>query len=163
MPEDMTADAVRIEEYDGDRGRIEWLMRLAEESDQMLYSYRDTGRVWVAVTDAGEIVGQLLAAPEADGVSWEIVNLGIAEPLRGKGIGRRMVELAIAEAGKAGMSRVEVATAATDIGNLRFYQRCGFRMSRIVRDAFGAHTGYPEWIDVDGIPLRDQVWFDMEL
>ena len=51
-----------------------------------------------------------------------------------------------------------VATAAADIGNLRFYQRCGFRFTAVERDAFGPATGYPEPIVIDGIPLRDRVW-----
>ncbi len=53
-----------------------------------------------------------------------------------------------------------LATAAADVGNLRFYQRCGFRMTRVVQDAFGPHTGYLEPIEIDGIPMRDQVWFE---
>jgi len=67
------------------------------------------------------------------------------------------------------MSAAAVATtsrrapAAADIGNLRFYQRCGFRMERVVQDAFVPATGYPDPIEIDGIPLRDQVWFGMDL
>jgi hypothetical protein len=53
-----------------------------------------------------------------------------------------------------------VATAAADIGNLRFYQRLGFRMRSIERDAFTAATGYPPGIVLDGIELRDRVWLD---
>jgi hypothetical protein len=67
------------------------------------------------------------------------------------------------EARRAGARRLDVATATADTGNLRFYQRCGFRMSLVVRDAFGPHTGCPEPIDINGVPLRDQVWFDLDL
>lgn len=56
-----------------------------------------------------------------------------------------------------------VATATADIGNLRFYQRVGFRMFAIEPDAFSAATGYPEPIDIDGIPLLDRVWLAREL
>ena len=59
--------------------------------------------------------------------------------------------------------RLLVATAAADIGNLRFYQLQGFRMLRIERDAFGVATGYPDGIVIDGVALRDRVWFDQEL
>ena len=55
-----------------------------------------------------------------------------------------------------------VATAACDVGNLRFYQRLGFRMSDVVRDVFVPENGYPEE-EFDGIPLRDQVRFDLTL
>ena len=50
--------------------------------------------------------------------------------------------------------------AAADVGNLCFYQRQGFRLRSIDRDAFTAATGYPPGIVIDGIPLRDRVWFD---
>jgi hypothetical protein len=56
-----------------------------------------------------------------------------------------------------------VATAAADAGNLRFYQRCGFRFLSVERDAFTPATGYPEPIYIDGVLLRDRVWLDRSL
>ena len=56
-----------------------------------------------------------------------------------------------------------VATGTADVGNLRFYQRLGFRMLSIERDVFTPEWGYPEGLEVDGIPLLDRVWFDQEL
>ena len=67
-----------------------------------------------------------------------------------------MAVLAAADSGSA----VLVATAAADIGNLRFYQRQGFRMRWIERDAFTPATGYSPDIVIDGIKLRDRVWLD---
>src|SRR4051812_45449986 len=71
---------------------------------------------------------------------------------------RPPIELARAE----GHAMLAVATAPADIGNLRFYQRLGFRMREIERDAFTEATGYPPQ-DVDGIPLRDRGWLDLDL
>ena len=53
-----------------------------------------------------------------------------------------------------------VATASADVGNLRFYQRLGFRMRSIDRDAFTADTGYEPGLRIDGIELRDRAWLD---
>jgi hypothetical protein len=64
--------------------------------------------------------------------------------------------LAAAEA----VTTILVATAAADIGNLRFYQRQGFRMRSVERDAFTPATGYPLGLRIDGIELRDRVWLD---
>jgi len=58
-------------------------------------------------------------------------------------------------------STVRVATAAADIDNLRFYQRLGFRLRSIERDAFTAATGYDPNASFDGIELRDRVWLDL--
>jgi hypothetical protein len=57
-------------------------------------------------------------------------------------------------------TEVLVATAAADTGNLRFYQRLGFRMRSVERDAFTPAAGYPPGLCVDGIELRDRVWLD---
>jgi hypothetical protein len=56
-----------------------------------------------------------------------------------------------------------VATAAADVGNLRFYQRAGFRMRSVERDAFSPATGYPTETLIDGVELRDRVWLDLPL
>ena len=48
-------------------------------------------------------------------------------------------------------------------GAVRFYQRCGYRMLCVVRDAFIPATGYVTDELIDGIPLRDQIWFDLTL
>jgi predicted N-acetyltransferase YhbS len=89
--------------------------------------------------------------------------MAVVERMRGTGIGRTLVETALASAAREGATRMLVATAAADIGNLRFYQRCGFRFASIEHDAFTPDTGYPERIVVDGVPLRDRVWLEQHL
>ena len=153
---------ITIEEYAGSHREVEWSFRLAEDSDQQLTSYIDLGRVWVARAPDGEIVGHLQAVAR-DESRWEVVNTAVAEHARGQGVGRALLERAVDEARSAGVARVILATATADIGNLRFYQRCGFRMTRVVPDAFGAYQGYPPGIEVDGIPMLDQVWFERAL
>jgi hypothetical protein len=61
-----------------------------------------------------------------------------------------------------GRATLLVATAAADDPVLRFYQRSGFRMLRVERDAFNSTAGYPP-IEVDGIPLRARVWLALTL
>jgi GNAT superfamily N-acetyltransferase len=152
--------SIRVEPYAGDRHDLLWSFRLAEDSESSLAGYLERGLVWVARGADGSVVGHLQAIPH--GQAWEVLNTAVAEDRRGEGIGRLMLEAAVDAARTAGVTRVVVATAAADIGNLRFYQRCGFRMERVVRDAFTPETGYPDPIDIDGIPLRDQVWFSKE-
>ena len=55
---------------------------------------------------------------------------------------------------------VVVATAAAGIDTLRFYQRAGFRLRSVERDAFTPVKGYPAHSSLDGIELRDRVWLD---
>jgi GNAT superfamily N-acetyltransferase len=153
---------VTIDEYAGPHRDLAWSFREAEDSEEQLDSYIDLGRLWVARTSDGETMGHLHAVPREAEV-WEVTNTAVAESARGQGVGRALLERAVDEARTAGASRVIVATATADVGNLRFYQRCGFRMTHVVPDAFGAPQGYPPGIEIDGIPMLDQIWFEREL
>jgi GNAT superfamily N-acetyltransferase len=153
---------VRVEEHTGLRPGLRPLFELAEDSAQALDAYIDAGRVLVAV-DGDAVVGQLQLT-DADGpAAAEIKNMAVAPSHQGRGIGRALVEAAIALARAEGRSMLVVATAAADTGNLRFYQRAGFRMRSVERDAFTAATGYEPGIEIDGIELRDRVWLDMAI
>ena len=155
----MTPVDVTVEEYAGPRRDLAWSFRLAEDSEQLLESYLGLGRVWVARGDHERIVGHLqVVARDPD--TWEVTNTAVVEEVRGRGVGRVLLERAVQEARSAGASRVVLATAAADTGALRFYQRCGFRMTHLVRDAFAPSRGYAPGIVIDGIPMLDQVWFE---
>ena len=74
-----------------------------------------------------------------------------------------LVVAALARCAADGWSRIVVATGAADTGNLRFYQRLGFRFLSVERDAFTAATGYSVANVIDGIPLLDRVWLSQDL
>ena len=150
---------IRIEEHAGSHRDLAWSFREADDSEELLDVYIDLGRVWVAVTPEGETVGHLQAVPR-DHAHWEITNTAVVESQRGRGIGRALVEHAVDVARSCGIVHVVLATGAADIGNLRFYQRCGFRLTHVVPDVFTPANGYPAGLEVDGIPLLDQVWFE---
>ena len=148
---------MRVERHTGPRSELRHLFEEAEDSPEQLDAYVDDGIVLVARDDDGRIVGHLQLD---DG---EIKNMAVEPARRGTGVGRELIRAAIELARSQGRSALTVATAAADVGNLRFYQRAGFRMRAIERDAFTPETGYPADLRSDGIPVRDRVWLDMEL
>jgi GNAT superfamily N-acetyltransferase len=156
MPRDL-----RVETYDGPRENLRSLFELAEDSAAELDAYIDAGRVLVAVSD-GEIIGHLQLTGTGEPQQAEIKNMAVREDRQGQGVGRLLVQAAIdlATTGAGAVTTILVATAAADIGNLRFYQRQGFRMRSVERDAFTPATGYPAGLLIDGIELRDRVWLD---
>jgi len=154
MPHD-----VRIETYRGSRDSLRALFELAEDSAAELDSYIDAGRVLVAVS-GGEVIGHLQLTGTGDPRQAEIKNMAVLEARQGQGVGRRLIQAAVTIAAAEAITTLLVATAAADIGNLRFYQRQGFRMRSIERDAFTPATGYPPGLRIDGIELRDRVWLD---
>lgn len=120
------------------------------------------GRVLVA-TDDGHIVGHLQLVESDVEHQVELRSMAVIDERQRQGIGRALIERAIADCRAAGLHTLLVATAPADTGNLRFYQRLGFRMLRIQRDAFTTADGYPEGLTIDGIPLRDRVWLTLDL
>ena len=149
------ADLV-VEEYDGPRSALMTLFEQADDSREEIESYIERGEILVARCE-GEIIGHVQWIPG----DWELKSLAVAEKHRGSGIGSMLVRSAVDRAFDAGAARVVVATATADIGNLGFYQRLGFRMERVERDAFRTARGYPA-IEIDCIPLRDRIWFSLD-
>jgi len=153
---------VAIDWHEGDRASLRPLFSLAEDSASELDSYFMAGRVLVA-RSGGDVVGHLqLFVADAPG-HVEIKNMAVREDLHGRGIGRLLIRTALARLAGEGVSTVLVATASADVGNLRFYQRMGFRMRSVERHAFTEATGYRPDLHVDGIALRDRVWLDRDV
>lgn len=153
---------LRITWHDAPRAELRSLFELAESSKSQLDGYIGLGRVLIA-SDDDAIVGhlQLIEGPEPGDV--ELKSMGVLPARQRSGIGRALVAAAVERSVADGRRRMVVSTAAADTGALRFYQRVGFRMASIERDAFTPATGYPDPILIDGIPVRDRVWMSREL
>jgi lactoylglutathione lyase len=160
---DAGADRSTIGWHRGPRSELRNLFRLADDSPEQIDAYIDLGRVLVATDERGEIAGHLQLLPETRDGSTEIKSLAVQERFRRRGIGRRLVEHALAVCRDEGARVVTVSTAMADIDNLRFYQRRGFRAASIEPDAFTPQTGYPPAAAVNGIPIRDAVRFEFAL
>lgn len=159
MSDDGRLTDVVIDEYTSDRECLRTLFALAEDSAAELDSYLRLGRILVARRN-GDILGHLqLVDTDRPGVA-EIKNMAVREEAQRQGIGARLVQAAMNLLAAESIGLVEVATAAADIGNLRFYQRQGFRFRSVERDAFTPVHGYADGLIIDGILLRDRVWLD---
>jgi GNAT superfamily N-acetyltransferase len=151
---------MHIDRFDEDRTLLLPLFALADDSQ--IAAYISRGEVLVA-RDGQQVVGHLQILETGEAGELELKSMAVVENRQREGIGRSLVEAAIANCRARNGRRLIVSTAAADTGNLRFYQRQGFRMSRIVRDAFVPSTGYEDGAMIDGIPLRDQVFLDLDL
>ena len=158
-PAEPDGPGIEIEMYGASRDALRELFELAEDSPAALESYLHAGRVLVAVR-AGEVIGHLQLVDTGQPGQVQLTNMAVRESMQDRGFGRQLVQAAVDLAAAESATEIVVATAAADIGNLRFYQRQGFRMRSVERDAFTPGTGYPPELLVDGIPLRDRVWLD---
>jgi GNAT superfamily N-acetyltransferase len=155
-------DAIAVDWYDGPRETLRELFLLADDSTQQIDATIDLGRVLVAADADGTAVGHLQLV-SVSGEMPEIASLAVVERCRGRGVGRALVERALVVCRSEGAASVRVRTGMADVGNLRFYQRCGFRAEAIERDAFTPERGYPPGLEADGIPLLDAITFTADL
>jgi len=86
----------------------------------------------------------------------EIVELAVAAERQGEGLGRVVVQWIVEEARRREKRAVVVGTANSSLGNLAFYQKCGFRMHEVRADYFWY---YAEPVYEHGIRKRDLLMF----
>ena len=158
----LSAPGPTVRLHTGPRGDLRTLFCLADDSPREIERYIELGLVQVAVLQ-GEVIGHAQIVQREDPGVWELKSLAVRAEHRRKGIGVGLLRASLDLARERGARRMVVATATADVDNLRFYQRQGFRMASIERDAFTPAKGYPERLAVDGIPVRDRVWLDQSL
>jgi GNAT superfamily N-acetyltransferase len=144
-PDEIEALIPILLQAEGSEGALRW--SLAKLSDVV---YR------------AELGGQLVGAAT---MQWrddpcELVDLAIAPERHGQGLGKKLVAWLVEEARRRGKRQLLVGTANASIGNIAFYQKCGFRMDHIRRDYFWY---YREPHYENGIQIRDMLVFQYDL
>lgn len=158
----MDRAGVHVELHGGPRDALRALFEMAEDSAAALAAYLDAGDVLVAL-DGDVVVGHLQLVDTSDPHVSEIKNMAVVPSSRGRGVGRQLVAAAVSLAEERGRGVLLVGTASADVGNLRFYQRAGFRLRSVERDVFTAANGYAPQASDEGVTLRDRVWLDLKL
>jgi GNAT superfamily N-acetyltransferase len=144
--------------HEGPRAPLRHLFELADDSRTQIDGYIELGRVLVARSERGEIIGHLQLIPtSADAV--EVKSIAVREDHQRRGLGRRLMARALTICREEGTRAVSVTTATADLDNLRFYQRCGFRATTVEHDVFTEAKGYPPHLEANGIPVRDSITF----
>ncbi|HEY7735750.1 MAG TPA: GNAT family N-acetyltransferase [Candidatus Limnocylindrales bacterium] len=120
-------------------------------------SHLATGRL-VARDRDDRVVGWIALAPVSDrcvydGVAWESVY--VAADARGQGIGRGLLEAAIAASEAADIWTLQAGVLAENAASLALHEGCGFRRVG-VREALG-RDGSGRWRDVVLLERRSRV------
>ncbi|MBW4435513.1 MAG: GNAT family N-acetyltransferase [Pleurocapsa minor GSE-CHR-MK-17-07R] len=135
------------------------LLHDADEDDrriaQALQNRDNTS--YLAYAD-GRVIGALVLcrAPE----HAEIVYLAVPTELRGHGYGRDILSHLANAMRSLGVGFLLVGTANASIGNIVFYQKCGFRMDS-VRKGFFDDLAQPAY--ENGIRIRDLLMLRLDL
>ena len=116
---------------------------------------------WLAYEE-GEIIGLITCRIIGD--EMEILSL---DSLKGnRGIGTKLLEKAVEEARRSGCAKVMLITTNDNLHALRFYQKRGFDMARIYRNAVDESRKIKPQIPLlsdDGIPIRHEIELEMKL
>ncbi|PLT28420.1 GNAT family N-acetyltransferase [Peribacillus deserti] len=130
---------------------------LADEDENIVNGYLLEGEMF-SIRIQGKLAGAILFVFQDETV--ELKNIALLPESRGKGIGKEIMRFFIQHYRKEGYLKMEVGTANSSIGNIAFYQKAGFRISRIVKDFF---LQYGERIFENGIQAVDMIMFERKL
>jgi ribosomal protein S18 acetylase RimI-like enzyme len=117
---------------------------------------------FAAVSADGTVAGVVTYLIEAD--VCEVVSIDAA--VQREGIGTALLEAACEAAGAAGCRRVRLITTNDNVDALRFYQRRGFALTELRRDAVDESRRLKPQIPLvgaHGIPIRDELVLVREL
>lgn len=162
LPPRAGRNAIRIATFHGDRRALLPLFALADDSGRQIHRVLGHGEILVATVGL-LVIGHIQLVDGAHPGTFEIGSMAVQPLYQNGGIGRKLIAAAARQCRARRGARLRVSTAAAATGALRFYQRCGFRIAGVVRDAFPQSAGYRRGIRVEGIPLLDAVTLELEL
>jgi GNAT superfamily N-acetyltransferase len=106
------------------------LLLLAEPSESALrWSLANLSDTAYRMDDGGEVVGAATVRWHKD--PCEIIELAVTPERQGGGFGKQFIAWLLDEARRRGKSELLVGTSNASLGNIIFYQKCGFRMSGV--------------------------------
>jgi len=103
------------------------LLLMADPDRQKIDTYLRQGQLYLAKIIEGELVGACVIQEIAP-KQWEILNIAVSQHYHNQGIGQQMMAQVVAQARSRQIQKLWVATANSSIGQLAFYQKCGFEM-----------------------------------
>lgn len=135
------------------------LLLLADPSREHIEAYIAEGECYIAEEKDG-IIGVFVIVPLTK-ETVEIKNIAVHEDKQGCGIGKKLLLEAIKIAESNGYNFIEIGTGNSSIGQLALYQKCGFRISGVIKNFFIDH--YEEVIMENGIQCIDMIRLRLEI
>lgn len=135
------------------------LLLLADPSREMIDSYLQHSRVYVAVI--GDVrVGVYVLTPLGDKKA-EVKNIAVHETWQGRGLGKQLLTDAAIKARELGFTTLVIGTGNSSVAQLYLYQRSGFEITAIRKDFFIQH--YAEPIYENGIQCKHLIMLEKQL
>ncbi|WP_286914674.1 MULTISPECIES: GNAT family N-acetyltransferase [unclassified Pseudomonas] len=116
------------------RPELAWLADAEVLGEDAHQRFIDSGCSWVAQAAQGQALGFLCASQQ--GQALHVEELSVRLQAQGQGIGRRLLDEAVAAARHRGLRELTLTTFADVPWNAPFYSRYGFEV--IAHDQLGA-------------------------
>ena len=145
------------------------ILFLADDAEDHVRAHLDEGTLYGLVENDDErpFIGAVQCVPRPEEPTAqrtvELTLVAVAEERQGQGVGKQLLAMVLDELRAAGFTRAIVGTSNAGIGEIAYYQKCGFRLLSIERDYFDEARGYDGTETEHGIVHRDLVWFDQSL
>ena len=147
---------MQIKEIKENKNQYLALLLLADEQEDMLYRYLDTGTMFV-LEDNG-IKAECVVTDEGNNI-LEIKNIAVVSEYQGKGYGKALIDFIIQKYTGQYMI-LQVGTGDSPL-TVPFYEKCGFTRSHIIKNFFTDNYDHP--IYECGVQLVDMVYLRMKL
>lgn len=147
---------IKIEKIIENKKRFLDLLLLADESENMIDKYLDSGDLFALYDD--DLKSICVVVP-INSESCELKNIATYEKYQGKGYGRSLIDF-ISDHYKNSFRTMLVGTGETP-AILKFYEGCGFEKSHRVKNFFIDNYDHPMF---DGdIQLVDMIYLKKDL
>ncbi len=147
---------MRIEKITNNKKQYIDLLLLADESEEMIDKYLESGDMFALYDDDLKCVCVVV---EIDKKTCELKNIATYEKYQGQGYGRKLINF-IADFYKNDYKMMLVGTGETPT-ILSFYGSCGFEKSHFIRNFFTDNYDHPMF--EEGIQLIDMIYLKKEL
>jgi ribosomal protein S18 acetylase RimI-like enzyme len=95
---------------------------------------------YLVAEDGGQVLGYVLVHQniplESHAHVLAINGLAVSPAAQGRGVGRALIEAAVAEATRRGATKVQLRVLGENAGARRLYERCGFIVEGVLRGEF---------------------------
>lgn len=147
---------MKIKEIKENKNQYLALLLLADEQEDMIYRYLDTGTMFV-LEDNG-VKAECVVTDEGNSI-LEIKNIAVVSEYQRKGYGKALIDFIIQKYTGQYMI-LQVGTGDSPL-TVPFYEKCGFIRSHIIKNFFTDNYDHP--IYECGVQLVDMVYLRMKL
>ena len=113
-----------LEQRFGSIAGHDWCWRKARHIDADIAA--PDAAIWVAEDDRGAVVGYITTRIDVAAGVGMIPNLAVSAEVRGQGIGRQLIEYALARFREAGLEAARIETLEQNPIGRHLYPACGF-------------------------------------